>query len=75
MNYFPKTEYWRPLVPDSESADETNYTYLKILAPHMLHKMKQSLFWFLKINMLQYPCVQSNLQNYEEVCEWNVQMY
>ena len=24
MNYFPKTEYWRPLFPNDEGVDKTN---------------------------------------------------
>ena len=29
MNYFPKTEYWRPLVTNAESVDKTTNTSLK----------------------------------------------
>ena len=29
MTSFPKTEYWKPLVPNSESVDKTTYPYFK----------------------------------------------
>ena len=29
MNYFPKTEYWRPLVPNAESVDNKTNPYFK----------------------------------------------
>ena len=29
MNYLPKTAYWRPLVPNDESVDETTNPYFK----------------------------------------------
>ena len=29
MDYYPKTEYWRPLVPNYESVDKTTYPYFK----------------------------------------------
>ena len=31
MNYFPKTVYWRPLVPNAESVDKTTNPYFKNL--------------------------------------------
>ena len=29
MNYFPKTAYWWPLVPNAESVDKTTNPYFK----------------------------------------------
>ena len=29
MNYFPKAAYWRPLVPNAESEDNTTDPYFK----------------------------------------------
>ena len=29
INYFPKIEYWRPLVPNAESAEKTTNPYFK----------------------------------------------
>ena len=29
MNYFPKTSYWRPLVPNDDRVYKTNNPYLK----------------------------------------------
>ena len=29
MTYFPKTAYWRPLVPNSESVDKKTNPYFK----------------------------------------------
>ena len=55
MNYFTKTVYWRPLVPNDESVDKTTNPYFKILAPHLLRKMKQSLVWFKKLICLSIP--------------------
>ena len=48
MNYFPKTSYWRPLVPNAESVYKTTNPYYKILVPHLFQKMKHILFWFKK---------------------------
>ena len=34
MTYFPKTEYWRPLVPNVESVEETtNPSYKNYCSP------------------------------------------
>ena len=46
MIAFPKTAYWNILVPNAESVDKTTNPYLKILATHLLWKMKQILFWY-----------------------------
>ena len=29
MNYYPKTEYWRPLVPNAKSMENTTNPYFK----------------------------------------------
>ena len=29
MNYFPKTEYWRPSLPNTESVDKPTNPYFK----------------------------------------------
>ena len=35
MTYFPKTEYWRTLVPNTEGVeDTTNYSFKYYLAPN-----------------------------------------
>ena len=39
MNYFPKTEYWRPLVPSSESVEKTTNTSFK--NPHAISITKK----------------------------------
>ena len=76
MTSFPKTEYWRPLLPNDESVDETTNPYFKTLSPHLLQKVKHILFWSnIFFNMLQYPCVHRNLQKHEVACEWNIQKY
>ena len=46
MNYFPKTEYWSPLVPNSESVDKTTNPYFKNPRAKYVTEMKQSLVWF-----------------------------
>ena len=46
MNYFSKTEYWRPLVPNAESVDKTANPYFSNPRVPSVEKMKQILFWF-----------------------------
>ena len=69
MNSFPKTEYWRPLVPNYEIVDKTtNQSFKSPCAPSVLEN--ESEFGMLyKINMLQYHCVHNNIPKYEEFCE------
>ena len=69
MNYFPKTEYWRHLVPNDESLDNTTSTSFKNPRALSVAENEAEFVLVLKINMLQYPCVHNNLQKYEEVCE------
>ena len=69
MNYYHKTTYWRPLVPNAESVDKTtNPSFKNPHAPSVAEK-EAELGLVLKINMLQYPCFHNNFQKYEEVCE------
>ena len=44
MTCLPKTEYWRPLVPNAESVDKITNPYLKTHEPHLFPKTKQILF-------------------------------
>ena len=63
MNYFPKTEYWRPLAPNAESVDKPTNPYFKnTCAPYVAGNEVEFVLVH-KINMLQYPCVHNNLQN------------
>ena len=59
MNSFPKILFCRPLVPNAGCVDKTTNPYFKNEAEFVL---------VFKTNMLQYTCVNRNLQNYEEVC-------
>ena len=75
MNYYPKIEYWRPLVPNSESVDNTsNPTFKSPWAQYVAENEADFVLVF-KINMLQYPCVHKKFQKYEEVCELNIKTY
>ena len=69
MNYFPKTEYWRPLVSNDESVDKTTNQYFKNSRTPSVAENESEFGLVLNINMLQYPCVHNNFQKYEEVCE------
>ena len=63
MTSFPKTYYWRNLVPNYESVVKTTNPYFKIFAPHLLQKMKQSLFWFLKSICLSILVITATYKN------------
>ena len=63
MTSFPKTYYWRNLVPNYESVVKTTNPYFKIFAPHLLRKMKQSLFWFLKSICLSILVITATYKN------------
>ena len=68
MNYYPKTEYWKPLVTNSESVYKTTNPYFNNhLAPYVAKKEAEFVLIF-KLNMLHYPCVRNNLQRYKKVC-------
>ena len=69
MNYFSKTAYWRPLVPNYESVDKTTNLCLKNTRSPSIAENEAQFVLVYKINMLQYLCVHNNLQKYEEVCE------
>ena len=73
MNSFPKTEYWRPLSPNSESAENTTNPYFKNPHAPCVAENEAEFGLVLKINMLHYHCVHNNFQKYEEVCELNIQ--
>ena len=61
MNYFPKTAYWRPLVPNYESVDETNNPSFKSPRAPYVAENEADFFLVKIIHMIQYPYVQSNL--------------
>ena len=63
MNYFPKTVYWRPLVPNVESVDNTTNLFFSILVPHLWRKTKQSLFWFKKSTRFSIPVYTTTSKN------------
>ena len=65
MNYFPKTEYWRPLFPNAESVDKTTNKYFKNPRAPSVAENEAEFVLVLIINMLQYPCVHNNLQKYK----------
>ena len=69
MKYSPKTKYWWPEVPNAESVDKTTNPYLKNTCAPSVAENEADFGMVLKINMLQYPCVNNNFQKYEEVCE------
>ena len=68
IDYFPKTAYLTPEMPNVESVDKTTNKYLEILAPHLLWKTNHTLFWFNK-NKSMYHYFHRNLQEYVEQCE------
>ena len=75
MNYYPKIEYWRPLVPNSKSVDKTSNPHFKCPCAQSVAENEADFVLVLKINMLQYPCVHNSFQKYEEVCELNIKTY
>ena len=63
MTYFTKTAYWRPLVTNSESMDNTINPYFKNPC-NPYFASNEARFFLVKTNhMLQYPYVSINLQN------------
>ena len=75
MTSFTKEKYLRPLVPNVENLDKTTNPSFKIHLSQLLRKMNHSLFCpNIIFNMLQYLCVCSNLQKYQETSKWNIQM-
>ena len=70
MTNYPKTAHWITLSSDFESVDKTTNPQFKKHVSHLLQKMKQRFFCSkLFFDMIQYPCVHTNLQKYQEVCE------
>ena len=67
MNYSPQTAYCRPLVTNSESLDKTTNTDFKKICNPSVAKNESGFVMVQRINMLQYPCVHSNIQKYEEI--------
>ena len=69
MKYFPKTAYWRPLVHNAESLDDTTNPHFKNPRAPSVAENEADFVLVLKSNMLHFPCVHSNLKKYEGHCE------
>ena len=69
MNYFTKTSYWRPLVPNAEIVDKTTNPSFKNPRAPSVAENEAYFDLVLKINVPRYPCVHNNFQKYEEVFE------
>ena len=70
MNYFPKTAYWRPLVPNSESVDnKTNPCFKSYHDPYVVDDEAESVVVKHFLKYTSVSLISQQLIKYEEFCE------